>query len=135
MKQPSGQREDESGQVSVAAILSGIGKAEATRFAPSPTGELHLGHVLHMEWLWSAAIALGARVVVRSEDHDRSRSSSEFEQSILDDMTWLGYAPEPESLASLRSGRPSAWRQSDCSSRYRDAVDRLSELGLTYHCD
>lgn len=119
----------------VAAVLYENGKATATRFAPSPTGELHLGHVLHMEWLWSAAAAAGARVVVRSEDHDRTRSTAEYERTILADMEWLGHRPDERSFSSLRSGLPSPWRQSDCPERYAAAVDRLAGLGLTYYCD
>lgn len=42
-----------------------------TRFAPSPTGELHLGHVYHALWVWGIAREFGAEVVIRMEDHDR----------------------------------------------------------------
>ena len=53
-----------------------------TRFAPSPTGELHLGHVAHAIWLWGIAAVLDARVLVRMEDHDRSRCTPGFERTI-----------------------------------------------------
>ncbi len=135
MKPSAGLIEDESNAARVAAVMFEIGKATVTRFAPSPTGELHLGHVLHMEWLWSAAAASGAKVIVRSEDHDRTRATPEYERMILADMEWLGYLPEEESLASLGSGLPSPYRQSDCPDRYHHAVARLAGLGLVYHCD
>jgi glutamyl/glutaminyl-tRNA synthetase len=117
------------------AVEFGIVQAQLTRFAPSPTGELHLGHVLHMEWLWTAAAASGARVIVRSEDHDRTRSTTEYEEAILADMEWLGHQPDQQSLASLRSGFPSPYRQSDCPERYAAAVERLHDMRLTYYCD
>ena len=56
-----------------------------TRFAPAPTGWLHLGHVLNAEYVWKAAEALSGRVLLRIEDHDRTRSQRVFEAGILDD--------------------------------------------------
>lgn len=104
-----------------------------TRFAPSPTGELHLGHVLHASVLWETAARFGAQVPIRIEDHDRSRSTAAFEASIIDDIAWLGFHPEAPSLASLRS-HPSPWRQSDHPERYQAAFERLRERGLLYGC-
>ena len=105
-----------------------------SRFAPSPTGVLHLGHVAHALWTWGVAGALGGRVLVRMEDHDRGRSRPEYERQILDDLEWLGFAPEPESVRSLW-GRPSPWRQSDCEDVYLAAAARLRDAGLVYGCD
>jgi glutamyl/glutaminyl-tRNA synthetase len=65
-----------------------------TRFAPAPTGWLHLGHVLNAEYVWGIARALGGRVLLRIEDHDRGRSRPAFESGILDDLDWLGYRPD-----------------------------------------
>ncbi len=104
-----------------------------TRFAPSPTGELHLGHVLHAEWLWGTAAITGARVLVRMEDHDRSRCTPEFERSILEDLAWLGFEPDAASLASLAE-HPSPFRQSDQPARYAEAFARLKAAGLVYGC-
>jgi glutamyl/glutaminyl-tRNA synthetase len=104
-----------------------------TRFAPSPTGELHLGHVAHLAWLRTIADATGARVLVRMEDHDRSRCRAEHEASILADLEWLGFEFDPESTASL-AGRPSPYRQSDNSTRYEAAFKRLADAGLLYGC-
>lgn len=106
----------------------------ATRFAPSPTGWLHLGHVAHALWTWDTARAMGARVVLRMEDHDRGRCRPEYERQVYEDLGWLGLEPEPESLASLLAG-PSPWRQSDCGPVYQAALDRLARQGLVYGCD
>ncbi len=106
-----------------------------TRFAPSPTGWLHLGHVANAAWTWHAAAEAGAAVVLRIEDHDRGRCRPEYEARILSDLEWLGLEPEPESWASLRSGGgPSPWRQSDCFALYQAALDQLAARGLVYGC-
>lgn len=110
------------------------GLPPTTRFAPSPTGVLHLGHVAHALWTWGAAEALGGRVIVRMEDHDRGRSKPEFAQRILEDLAWLGFRPEPESLASLL-GDDSPWRQSDCDAVYTGVAEHLAAAGLVYGCD
>lgn len=104
-----------------------------TRFAPSPTGELHLGHVLHAAWLWGVAEGAGAEVIVRMEDHDRGRSTLAFEQAILDDLAWLGFTTNHPSLASLRAG-DSTFRQSNVPELYQAAFDELAERGLLYGC-
>lgn len=105
-----------------------------TRFAPSPTGELHLGHVANAVWTWGAARLEGGTVLLRIEDHDRGRSRPEYEAGILADLDWLGLAPDPACRASLAGGGPSAWRQSDCSAEYRRALESLAQAGLVYGC-
>lgn len=105
-----------------------------TRFAPSPTGELHLGHVVHLQWVWAVAKVTGATILVRMEDHDRSRCTPEFERSILEDLEWLGLEPDAASLASLRGTPPSDYRQSDQSARYASAFEQLRAAGLLYGC-
>jgi glutamyl-Q tRNA(Asp) synthetase len=55
-------------------------------FAPSPTGYLHLGHVVNAIYVWAVARALGGTVLLRIEDHDRIRSRPQFETAILDDL-------------------------------------------------
>jgi glutamyl-Q tRNA(Asp) synthetase len=61
-----------------------------TRFAPAPTGHLHLGHAVNAVFVWSIARAFGGAVLVRIEDHDRQRSRPEYAASILADLRWLG---------------------------------------------
>lgn len=90
-----------------------------TRFAPSPTGYLHLGHA------YAALIAAraGERFLLRIEDIDRGRCRPEFEDAIFEDMIWLGLRWETPVL-----------RQSERSEAYRAALDELTARGLTYRC-
>lgn len=104
-----------------------------TRFAPAPTGWLHLGHVLNAELVWEQAQAAGGEVVLRIEDHDRERTRPEFEQGILDDLDWLGYRPDVHPTAAFRAG-PCAGRQSDRAGIYDAALAGLRDRGLVYGC-
>jgi glutamyl-Q tRNA(Asp) synthetase len=93
------------------------------RFAPSPTGLLHLGHALSAIVGHDAARAAGGRFLVRIEDLDSGRARPEFESATLDDLAWLG----------LRwDGAPV--RQSERAGLYRAALDRLAARGLLYPC-
>jgi glutamyl-tRNA synthetase/glutamyl-Q tRNA(Asp) synthetase len=103
-----------------------------TRFAPSPTGYLHLGHVVNAIYVWGLARALDGRVLVRIEDHDRERSRPAFERALLDDLHWLGFAADGGSSAESSSGRSS--RQSDVPHVYAAAAERLIARGLVYAC-
>ncbi|HET9435402.1 MAG TPA: glutamate--tRNA ligase family protein [Candidatus Limnocylindrales bacterium] len=106
-----------------------------TRFAPAPTGHLHLGHVANAMAVWGAAAATGGTVVLRVEDHDRQRCRPAFEVAILDDLEALGFEPDEPSIASLRIRAPSPWRQSDNHAAYAAAVAALEALGRVYACD
>ena len=105
-----------------------------TRFAPAPTGWLHLGHVLNAEFVWGTARARGGRVLLRIEDHDRMRSRREFEAGILDDLDWLGYVPDVYPTDAFRAGHCRG-RQSDRDDVYREAIEILRARGLVYGCD
>jgi glutamyl-Q tRNA(Asp) synthetase len=94
-----------------------------TRFAPSPTGHLHLGHVVNALYTWGIARAQGGQVLLRIEDHDRQRSRPEFERSILEDLEWLGFSAD----APLT-------RQSERATLYQAQLDRLRAAGLAYVC-
>jgi glutamyl-Q tRNA(Asp) synthetase len=102
-----------------------------TRFAPSPTGFLHLGHVVNAVYVWGLARALDCSVVLRIEDHDRERAQPGFERAILDDLAWLGLAPDAP--ADARGG-PSPCRQSDREPVYAAALARLEAQHLVYAC-
>ncbi|MEO7273612.1 MAG: glutamate--tRNA ligase family protein [Vicinamibacterales bacterium] len=104
-----------------------------TRFAPAPTGLLHLGHVLNAATVWGAARLLGHAVLLRVEDHDQERSRRHFEAAILDDLDWLGFIPDIHPTAAFRSGRCDG-RQSDRTEHYRAAADRLRAAGRLYGC-
>ena len=105
-----------------------------TRFAPSLTGYLHLGHVLHMLYVWGIARAKSGAVVVRMEDHDLGRCRPEFEPSILLDMEWLGFQLDPEQ-PSFISGTPSVFRQSDGDPFYAQMLEKLQAEGRVYGCE
>ena len=94
-----------------------------TRFAPSPTGLLHLGHAYSALFSERAARAAGGRFLLRIEDIDRGRCRPEFEAAILEDLAWLGLAWE----APVR-------RQSEHMADYAAALDRLEADGLVYPC-
>lgn len=93
--------------------------ATVTRFAPSPTGLLHLGHA-HAAL---AARRAGDRCLLRIEDIDATRCRPEFTAAILADLAWLGLAWD----GPVR-------RQSDHMAEYRAALDRLAGRGLLYPC-
>src|SRR5215831_17925964 len=101
-----------------------------TRFAPAPTGWLHLGHVLNAEYVWSGNL----EVLLRIEDHDRERCRPEYEAGILDDLDWLGYRPDIFHTDAFRAGVCDG-RQSDREMVYREAVDLLAKQGQVYACD
>jgi glutamyl-tRNA synthetase/glutamyl-Q tRNA(Asp) synthetase len=105
-----------------------------TRFAPAPTGYLHLGHVLNALHVWGITRALRGRVLLRVEDHDRQRSRPEYERALLDDLDWLGFVPDEPSTDDFRRG-PCRGRQSDRDDVYRRALDGLRSAGLVYACD
>jgi glutamyl-Q tRNA(Asp) synthetase len=96
-----------------------------TRFAPAPTGWLHLGHVLNAEYVWGAiGPKLDERQVwIRIEDHDRERCRPEYEAGILEDLSWLGYVPDFPVV-----------RQSARDATYRGAVQTLIARGVVYAC-
>jgi glutamyl-tRNA synthetase/glutamyl-Q tRNA(Asp) synthetase len=104
-----------------------------TRFAPAPTGWLHLGHVLNAEYVWGLARAENGRVLLRIEDHDRTRARREFEAGILEDLDWLGYRPDIFPTDAFRGGSCEG-RQSDRERVYVEAFEALKSRGLVYAC-
>ena len=117
-----------------AAPPSTPGAARRTRFAPAPTGRLHLGHLANALYVWGLARRAGAEVILRIEDHDRQRCRPEHETALLDDLDRLGFAADRPSTDQLRAG-PSPYRQSDNDDAYAGAVTHLRSRGLTYACD
>jgi glutamyl-Q tRNA(Asp) synthetase len=94
-----------------------------TRFAPSPTGPLHLGHAFSALTAWARAQAAGGVWLLRIEDIDTARCKPEWEAAIYDDLAWLG----------LDWPRP-VWRQSERRAAYDATLARLIALGLCYPC-
>jgi len=105
-----------------------------TRFAPAPTGRLHLGHLANAIYVWGLARRLGGRVLLRIEDHDRQRCRPEHESALLDDLDRLGIAADEPSTDDLRRG-PSMFRQSDNHEAYEVGIERLSIAAQIYACD
>jgi glutamyl-tRNA synthetase len=93
------------------------------RFAPSPTGELHVGNLRTALVAWLAARSTGGRFIVRMEDLDRVTSSVEHERRQLADLAAIGLDWDGEVV-----------RQSERFERYREAIDVLDERGLVYPC-
>ena len=94
----------------------------ATRFAPSPTGLLHLGNARTALVAWLFARHEGGRYVLRLDDTDRIRSTADHAEAIERDLTWLGIDWDDKVC------------QSDRLDRYADAVDRLTAAGRLYPC-
>lgn len=99
------------------------GQPIVTRFAPSPTGYLHLGHAYAALVAWHEARAAGGRFLLRIEDIDRGRCRSEFADAILEDLAWLGIDWDGP-----------VWRQSDHLDDHARALDGLARQGVLYPC-
>ncbi|PWE16869.1 tRNA glutamyl-Q(34) synthetase GluQRS [Marinicauda salina] len=97
--------------------------AFTTRFAPSPTGLLHLGHAFSALTAWDAAREAGGRFILRIEDIDTARCRPEYEDAISEDLAWLG----------LEWERP-VRRQSAHFPEYAAALESLADRGLVYRC-
>lgn len=94
-----------------------------TRFAPSPTYYLHLGHAASAFHVWARAEAMGGEVLLRIEDIDTTRCKPEYTEAIYADLAWLGLSwPEPVRV------------QSEHFAAYASVVDDLTQRGLTYRC-
>jgi glutamyl/glutaminyl-tRNA synthetase len=104
-----------------------------TRFAPAPTGRLHLGHLANAIYVWGLARRAGGRVILRIEDHDRQRCRAEFESALLDNLDRLGIAADEPSTEELRAG-PSPFRQSDNGPIYDTALEQLASVAEVYAC-
>lgn len=92
------------------------------RFAPSPTGYLHEGHLLSALYVWAASHKWNLQVHLRIEDHDRGRARDEYIRSIYEDLAWFGFRWDSQSI------------QSERESVYRRALESLESRGLVYPC-
>jgi len=100
--------------------------ARLTRFAPAPTGYLHLGHVANAIWTWALARRSGADVLLRIEDHDRQRCRPEYDAALLEDLEWLGFRAD---LGPVRQ------TDVDAQIAYETSLALLRTAGLAYGCD
>ena len=94
-----------------------------TRFAPSPTGRLHLGHAFAAWFARDAALRAGGEFLLRIEDLDQTRSRIEYEEGIFEDLKWLGFEWTGPVI-----------RQSKRSDAHREALAKLIASGLVYPC-
>ena len=92
------------------------------RFAPSPTGFLHEGHLLSALYVWAAAKKWNLKVHLRIEDHDQGRARKEYIDSIYEDLAWLGFHYDSQSIQSARFDF------------YQRILERLDARGLVYPC-
>ena len=92
------------------------------RFAPSPTGYLHEGHLLSALYVWAASHKWQLKVHLRIEDHDRGRARDEYIQSIYEDLAWFGFKWDSQSIQSKRG------------EVYLKALETLEKQGLVYPC-
>src|ERR671927_238504 len=91
-----------------------------TRFAPSPTGRLHVGNIRTAIHNWLLAKKLGGRFILRLDDTDQERSTEAFVQGIRQDLAWLGLNPDEEH------------RQSERFARYEEVLQALRAAGRVY---
>ena len=94
-----------------------------TRFAPSPTGRLHLGHAYAAKVAHDLARADGGRFLLRFEDIDHTRVRPEYYEGILEDLQWLGFSWDDE-----------PWKQLDRLEHYQAALDQLKAMDVVYPC-
>ncbi|HWV80866.1 MAG TPA: glutamate--tRNA ligase [Hyphomicrobiaceae bacterium] len=94
----------------------------SVRFAPSPTGRLHIGNIRTAVLNWLFARRSGGSFMLRLDDTDRTRSTEEFANAIREDLTWLGLVWDREA------------RQSDRLARYDEVAEKLRKAGRLYPC-
>ena len=92
------------------------------RFAPSPTGYLHEGHLLSALYVWAAAKKWDLKIHLRIEDHDQSRARPAYIAGIREDLAWLGFKYDSESIQSSRGPI------------YEAALQKLVAKSLVYPC-
>ncbi|HIZ61233.1 MAG TPA: tRNA glutamyl-Q(34) synthetase GluQRS [Candidatus Gemmiger avistercoris] len=97
----------------------------AGRYAPSPSGRMHLGNLLCCLLAWLSAKSKGGQVLLRIEDLDAARCPRRYAEAIVDDLAWLGLAAD--------GPQPPVY-QSERAAVYQQFYDRLAAKGLVYPC-
>ena len=108
-----------------------MSKTVRGRFAPSPSGRMHLGNVCCALLAYLAARSSGGEFILRMEDLDTGRCHPPYDRWILDDLAWLGLSWDEGPDCGGPCG---PYTQSLCGELYAEAIRRLSERGLTYPC-
>ena len=96
---------------------------ESGRFAPSPSGRMHLGNALSAMLAWLSAKHQGGEVLLRIEDLDPARSKAEYAQGIMDDFRWLGLLWDRRATDQSRRGEA-----------YAAALCQMGQMNLIYPC-
>lgn len=102
-----------------------------TRFAPSPTGELHVGNARTALFNWMFARHWGGNLILRIEDTDESRSALSYQINLLDDLKWLGLDWDE---GSGKDGAHGPYKQSERLDIYSDHLKKLMDSDLVYPC-
>lgn len=97
------------------------------RFAPSPSGRMHLGNLFSFLLAWLSVRSQGGTLVLRIEDLDPDRCKRAYAHQLMDDLAWLG-------LTWDEGGEPAEYWQSNRFARYEEAFSALAAQGLTYPC-
>ncbi len=100
-----------------------MSKPVVTRFAPSPTGYLHIGGARTALFNWLFARHTGGKMLLRIEDTDRARSTDAATAAILDGLTWLGLGWDGEVIS-----------QFERALRHREVAEELVRMGKAYYC-
>ena len=96
---------------------------ESGRFAPSPSGRMHLGNALSAMLAWLSAKQQGGEILLRIEDLDPARSKTEYAQGIMDDFRWLGLLWDRRATDQSKRGEA-----------YAAALSQLEQMDLIYPC-
>lgn len=102
------------------------------RFAPSPSGRMHLGNIFTAVMSWLSAKSAGGKWILRIEDLDPQRSKVEYARMIEDDLRWLGLEWDEGGISDKGDNGP--YSQSLRGDIYAEALHRLEKTGLTYRC-
>ncbi|MCI9330666.1 MAG: tRNA glutamyl-Q(34) synthetase GluQRS [Oscillibacter sp.] len=101
------------------------------RFAPSPSGRIHLGNILCCLLAWLSAKQKGGKIVLRIEDLDTARCPRRYAQQMMEDLLWLGLGWDE---GPLLDGRDESYFQSQRTELYHAALEQLERRGLVYPC-
>lgn len=120
-------------KATIDAIEKSLPGEKWTRFAPSPTGHLHIGHIASAIYIWGIAKQVNAKIILRIEDHDKQRSKPENEKHILQELEWLGFEADLGCHSSQVNSK-SLYRQKEHDDRYQKQLNLLKEKKLVYGC-
>ena len=114
------------------AAIKTIPSGSTTRFAPSPTGYLHLGHIAAALFVWIVGKKTQSKIIFRMEDHDLGRYRPEYDIAITEDLIELGFIPD-EGIDLTR--KVASYHQSKRSARYQRVLESLIATQNVYGCE